>query len=217
VRVLSNVVDQVEQAASPSGSGKGTPGPREGTIFLSLKRTPSRTSRTQSGVRIWCHRPRALLTNLKPIASPAARKAAPFALFVRTLAGANTLSITLVVRRCQQCPAGKRRNVSNSSQAYVTVLGCCASNLATNVSRAASASVYAYITCRSPHLRSSLWTDQSAASQPFTIAANWCNPYHMIFAPGGSGFAAVVLIAPKFRDPANGQLHRGQRIPADGR
>lgn len=53
---LPNVVDQVEQAASPSGSGKGTSGSRESTIFPSLKRTPSRTNRTNSGAWIRCYR-----------------------------------------------------------------------------------------------------------------------------------------------------------------
>jgi len=62
--LLSNVVDQVAQADGPSTSAFGNSVPADGTIFPSLKRTPSRSSRTRCGTFTFRHRPWALLTSL---------------------------------------------------------------------------------------------------------------------------------------------------------
>lgn len=62
--LLSNPVDQVGQAAPPSGVRSGRVPWAEGTGFPSLKRTPSRSSRTRCGAFTFRHRCWALLTSL---------------------------------------------------------------------------------------------------------------------------------------------------------
>ena len=64
VELLSNVVDQVAQADGPSTSAFGNSVPADGTIFPSLKRTPSRSNRTRCGAFTFRHRPWAQLTSL---------------------------------------------------------------------------------------------------------------------------------------------------------